>query len=513
MRGTLVFDHLNDIVYLNCCSKFVNHVAQLAAGQGLVASEHSTPHGRGRVIDPNILVQLFSPLVTSQRFMREQFGNPYTSVQCADGTNIVFEDYMNFLFLRIGTEDISYLRRALGVCTSFVTYICGPDVSMLKSSHYHAELLDSLLTTWSNLYNSDQSFMIEAVEQMIINSQLNASLIKSLQQISQKIQSQVGDHVHALLFLETKLLSWFSTRGSFHLNPEDILFLMLVCQKTWGRDTSTDTTSEEFYRTNSQRKGSSNLRFASNSSTETDSSDTRTRTDSNDSQSESTDFHSSREGLFEESETHNAEVDDKTEQASEATENSKQLSLDDIFHYLLLFKSDRVSFVPQVVHIGMVQDGLYLVLVCEPATSAVTTALCTALQVAVEFHGSRREALRDKQYNDLLESSCKKVIDLLKKQKNIHLRNELQARWDRFKIGFQQYLKTKDGISIQLNPIIDILIEAFRKYFNEKILNNLQTGPESTGLFGYKLLSSGGPQPLDAVWKKSNLTLKIFGSF
>lgn len=43
-------------------------------------------------LDPNVLIQLFSPLVTSQRFMREQFGNPYNSLQCNDGTNIVFQD-------------------------------------------------------------------------------------------------------------------------------------------------------------------------------------------------------------------------------------------------------------------------------------------------------------------------------------------------------------------------------------------------------------------------------------
>lgn len=50
MRGTLVFDHLNDIIYLNCCTKFVIHVGKLAATQGLTASEHSTPHGVSQLI-------------------------------------------------------------------------------------------------------------------------------------------------------------------------------------------------------------------------------------------------------------------------------------------------------------------------------------------------------------------------------------------------------------------------------------------------------------------------------
>lgn len=62
--------------------------------------------------------------------MREQFGNPYNSVQCEDGTNIVFQEFMGFLFMRIGNEEIAYLRRALGITITFVSYLCGPDVAL-----------------------------------------------------------------------------------------------------------------------------------------------------------------------------------------------------------------------------------------------------------------------------------------------------------------------------------------------------------------------------------------------
>jgi hypothetical protein len=36
------------------------------------------------------LIQHFSPIVTSLQLMNCQFGNSYTSVQCKDGTNMVF---------------------------------------------------------------------------------------------------------------------------------------------------------------------------------------------------------------------------------------------------------------------------------------------------------------------------------------------------------------------------------------------------------------------------------------
>ena len=42
----------------------------------------------------------------------------------------LISQYMGFLFLRVGTEDISYLKRVVGVCISLVSYICGPDVGL-----------------------------------------------------------------------------------------------------------------------------------------------------------------------------------------------------------------------------------------------------------------------------------------------------------------------------------------------------------------------------------------------
>lgn len=35
MKGILVFNQLNDLVYLNCCRGFAKHVRKLASQQGL----------------------------------------------------------------------------------------------------------------------------------------------------------------------------------------------------------------------------------------------------------------------------------------------------------------------------------------------------------------------------------------------------------------------------------------------------------------------------------------------
>jgi len=152
--------------------------------------------------------------------------------------------------------------------------------------------MDRLLSTWNTLYVTDQSFMIEAVEQLNINPQLNATLIKSLQQITTKIQSQVGTNVHTLLFLETKLLSWYSTRNSINLGPEDLLVLLLLCQKTWRRDTLSESRAYA-----SKSRSSTSREKTRSSSSET--TDIGSRLSLSSSENESTGFHSSRENLLE----------------------------------------------------------------------------------------------------------------------------------------------------------------------------------------------------------------------
>lgn len=43
-------------------------------------------------LDSNVVVQLFSPIIASQRIMFCQFDNSYTSIQLEDDLNIVFEE-------------------------------------------------------------------------------------------------------------------------------------------------------------------------------------------------------------------------------------------------------------------------------------------------------------------------------------------------------------------------------------------------------------------------------------
>lgn len=39
MRGVLIFDHLNDILFTKCNAKFAKHVEKLAKNQGLISEK------------------------------------------------------------------------------------------------------------------------------------------------------------------------------------------------------------------------------------------------------------------------------------------------------------------------------------------------------------------------------------------------------------------------------------------------------------------------------------------
>lgn len=75
-------------------------------------------------------MQLFCPILTSQNVMASQFGNTYTSMKCLDGTNMVFNEFMGYIFIYVSNEKVDSMQRTLGVCIAIVKHFCGPDVSV-----------------------------------------------------------------------------------------------------------------------------------------------------------------------------------------------------------------------------------------------------------------------------------------------------------------------------------------------------------------------------------------------
>uniref|UniRef100_A0A1B6C2U9 FUZ/MON1/HPS1 first Longin domain-containing protein n=1 Tax=Clastoptera arizonana TaxID=38151 RepID=A0A1B6C2U9_9HEMI len=250
MHCILLFDHRNDIIFSKFDQKFALHINYLGVLQGLISKDE-----KNNEINKNVLIQLFAPLVTSQQIMSSQFSNSYTSIQCQDGTNMVFDEYMGYLFVHMGDEDVSWLKRALSVCICFVQHLCGPDVAELQINNSRSQLLAHLLDTWISLADKDQGCLVEAVEQLTINAELSNTVIKILKDAANKVKSMTEySHVHALIFVDNKFVSLYSTKEAEELAPVDILFLNILNKSFWwstnkfkDQDSDDDDDAKEEY--------------------------------------------------------------------------------------------------------------------------------------------------------------------------------------------------------------------------------------------------------------------------
>lgn len=81
----------------------------------------------------------------------------------------------------------------------------------LKRNKSHAFLLSRLFDTWMQLQDSDQAFLVEAVEQLMVNIQLTGASLKALQDTVEKLKTVTEfSRIHAMLLVENKFLSLYS---------------------------------------------------------------------------------------------------------------------------------------------------------------------------------------------------------------------------------------------------------------------------------------------------------------
>lgn len=123
MDGIIIFDHLNDVVFKKLNAELLVKLRETALSQELISADDKvrlwrisfkcnfpccllpsklflivTPQTDEEVIDNNVIIQLFSPITNSQRIMFCQFDNTYTSFQCENDLNFVFDEVKSILF-------------------------------------------------------------------------------------------------------------------------------------------------------------------------------------------------------------------------------------------------------------------------------------------------------------------------------------------------------------------------------------------------------------------------------
>lgn len=72
-------------------------------------------------------------------------------------------------------------------------------------------LVTNLIDNWVCLQNNDQALFVEAVEQLLINSDISIKVVQTLQEATAKLHSLTDySKLHLLLLVQNKFLGLYS---------------------------------------------------------------------------------------------------------------------------------------------------------------------------------------------------------------------------------------------------------------------------------------------------------------
>lgn len=81
----------------------------------------------------------------------------------------------------------------------------------LKTNASRSMLVMRLIDTWTTLVSKDQSVLLEALEQLFVNSDVNSTIIKALKDSTDRIKTLLNyNKSHAIIFVENKFLGLYS---------------------------------------------------------------------------------------------------------------------------------------------------------------------------------------------------------------------------------------------------------------------------------------------------------------
>ncbi|XP_045499224.1 Hermansky-Pudlak syndrome 1 protein homolog isoform X2 [Colias croceus] len=217
MKAILIFDSVNDLLYYKWDEEFLRRMKSF-----------NDQEANETITDSHHVSQLLSPIITSQRIMAAQFSNTYTSMQCKDKTSIVFDEWLDHVFMIIGEDSVDDSHRELLDCKTLVQHICGQNINLLHSSVYQdwlSMLLDSRLKGDS----------IPGASGVIGESGATIAALNALKTVAKELKPS-HPHYHLMLYVGDKMLALYSSRGSEDLMPPDLILLSIQCiaaQEYW----------------------------------------------------------------------------------------------------------------------------------------------------------------------------------------------------------------------------------------------------------------------------------------
>nr|SVE74245.1 EOG090X07YB [Daphnia barbata] len=245
MIGVLLFDSHNDLLYVHSDDEFKNRIhcvsstLDMCAVPGEIAMDDDIRTRRDA--ECMILMQIFSPLLTSYRIMNQEFQNSYDCITCEDGSTIAFYEEMGFLLIAVAraTVNAAHLAR---ISFSTMQHVCGPSLSVFKHSNSHSELATLLIETFLKLRESSQPIITESLHYEPISEAVNSSVLRTLQVAVSDLNVRGGipeNRAHILMIKETSIVAIYSGRGTSELRIDEILFLIIVANALSHSSSST----------------------------------------------------------------------------------------------------------------------------------------------------------------------------------------------------------------------------------------------------------------------------------
>ncbi|XP_028983403.1 Hermansky-Pudlak syndrome 1 protein isoform X2 [Betta splendens] len=220
-------------------------------GQGLPAFEDS-------------ISTLFAPIVISCSTMMDRLGDGYTSFTAENNHLYILHQVDECVYIAVngdGEEGEDDLRRKIYVMKKLIEVLFG--MVTLSSPLLRKELrpqdterrarlwkhLQGLLDTYCRLRDSDQSFLVEAVERLIhptLCEQCIEFLERRLVQQLNSSAERAGEEVlHAFILVHTKLLAFYSSRSASALSTSDLLTLIVMAQNMYPSSADLDDPGPE----------------------------------------------------------------------------------------------------------------------------------------------------------------------------------------------------------------------------------------------------------------------------
>ncbi|XP_060085566.1 BLOC-3 complex member HPS1-like [Ylistrum balloti] len=240
MKGFLIINRINDILFTDCDDDFIRNINNQAIEAGLLQVEDNDG-----TLNHNIIMQLFSPLFMSQWFLIDHKKNPCLSITCENDYLFVFKQFEDLLLIVINgdqTETEEFLHRKVCVFVRLMEFLFGPATEELGHSKFadrsdRWDFVRGVLSTYKQLVMEEQSFLVEAIERLQVNQAVNVKCMELLESAINKIQKsgEKATH-HALLIVNSKLLSLYSDRNSAELQAADTLSIILLVQQMFPND-------------------------------------------------------------------------------------------------------------------------------------------------------------------------------------------------------------------------------------------------------------------------------------